>query len=243
MTSNSVKYYSKFLDREVEINYYGYYGPILLMFPAMSDDAGIYEEQGTIDAIADLIKHGKFRVITVSSINNEIIFEHKLTKKEKSERISAYSHFITEEVFEEVNRITGGSSAIIACGASVGAFIASNVYFKRPDCFIGLISMSGFFNIEYMIPNYFDDECYFNSPKHFLPNLKDDYWLSYIRNCRHIYLFSGKGENERPQYTEWLSLILNGKKINHVCEIWDENFGHNFKTWNAMLRNILKEKF
>ena len=45
MTSNSVKYYSKFLDREVEINYYGYYGPILLMFPAMSDDAGIYEEQ------------------------------------------------------------------------------------------------------------------------------------------------------------------------------------------------------
>ena len=45
--------------------------------------------------------------------------------------------------------------------------------------------------------DFFDDNCYFNSPVHYLPNLSDEYWLSFLRSKHHVYLMTGTGENEK----------------------------------------------
>lgn len=244
MKSKDIRVFSEIFGQEIEITSYGYYGTALLMFPAMTDDPLIYEKNGTIDAISDYLENGQGRVFVVRSFNEEIWFSNKYSDpKEKCQKFQDYFTFITEELIPFLNNITGGAMPLIACGASIGGFLAANAYFKRPDCFMGLISLSGFFNIGYLISNYFDDNCYFNSPEHFLPNLAEgNFWLSALREKERVFLFSGSGKNEFPQNTIRLSDILKNKNIRHTCEIRGREYGHNFAAWNEMLKDILQKK-
>jgi len=242
MQQNTLLFYSQNLQRTVEIPVYGHYGFALVMFPALSDSALIYEENGTIDKIKPFLNKGKCRVFAVPSINEETWFTEKLSNEEKSKQFLAYNNFISDELVPMIYAKCNGPVPIITCGASIGGFLAANSYFRRPDCFYGAISMSGFFNIEYITNYYFDDNCYYNSPVHYLPNLNDSYWLSFLKSKHHVYLYSGSGENEFPHNTENLAKLLKEKEIKHSCEIWGSEYGHNFDTWNEMLFNILNTK-
>lgn len=242
MQRNTLLFYSTNLQRKVEIPIYGHYGFALVLFPALSDSPLVYEENGTIDTIEPFINKGKCRVFSVPTINEETWFTEKLTNDEKSQLFLAYNNFISDELVPQIYSHCNGPVPIITCGASIGGFLAANAYFRRPDCFYGMISMSGFFNIEYITNYYFDDNCYYNSPIHYLPNLNDSYWLSFLKSKHHIYLYTGSGENEFKHNTENLCRILTEKEIKHNTEIWGEEYGHNFDTWNQMLYNILNTK-
>ena len=44
--------------------------------------------------------------------------------------------------------------------------------------------MSGAFDIHQFLDGYYDDDCYFNNPPDFIPNLTDDWFLSRYRHKR-----------------------------------------------------------
>lgn len=244
MQSKSIKAYSEIFGDDIEVVSYGHYGTALLMFPAFTDDPLVYEKHGTIDAVSDYLESGRGRIFVVRSFNTQIWSSDKYkTPQEKCQKFQDYFSAITEEVIPFLNQSSAGGIPFIACGASIGGFLAANSFFKRPDCFIGLISLSGFFNIGYLTHDYFDDNCYFNSPEHFIPNLPEgNFWLNALREKDRIFLLSGSGENEFPHNTESLSKELTEKNINHTCDIWGNEYGHNFATWNAMLKTILQTK-
>ena len=149
---------------------------------------------------------------------------------------------IIQEVLPAIFGICGGPVPIIACGAALGAYHAANHYFRRPDIFHGLIAMSGTYNIEHFSKEYFDENCYFNSPIHYLPNLNDEYWLSFLKNKHHVYLLSGKGEKEHPENLTHISEILTAKNIPFNSDFWGEEWGHNPNTWAAMMLSLLETK-
>ena len=234
---------STHLSKNVDIAVYGRYGFAILLFPTFSDDPLENEKFGLIESISPGIKKGKFKVFSVSSVNFESWLNDDLSPAEKSERHYKFNNFIIEEVVPFIFGECGGPVPIIACGASIGAYHAANTYFRRPDILYGVIAMSGTYNIEHLTKGYFDDNCYFNSPIHYLPNLTDSYWLSFLVNKKHCYILSGSGKNEFPDNANHLSGILNSKGIPHELCLWGPEWEHDWKTWKAMLPEVLDNKF
>lgn len=242
MQSKILRINSEILETNLEVLSYGHYGTAILMFPGLSDSPYIYEENNTLHEVNEYIKRGRCRIFVAQTLNNDIWFSDKYSNREKAQKFSDYFSFVSEELVQLIYSQCNGPVPIITLGASIGGFIAANAYFKRPDNFLGTISLSGFFNIHHLCKDYYDDNCYFNSPEHYVPNLNDSFWLSYLISRHHVYLYGGSGENEHPDNSRVMSDILNAKGIKNNLEIWGDEYGHNYESWNKMIVSILNSK-
>lgn len=242
MDKNEKSIKSEILNKEIKFAVYGHYGFAMLMFPATTDDYLENETIGFIDTLKPYIEKGKCTVFSVETVNLESWLSTDKNPVEKSKRHYEYNQFVINELLPQIFGICGGPVPVITCGAAMGAYHAANNYFRRPDILYGVIAMSGIYNIQLFSKDFFDDNCYFNSPIHYLPNLADEYWLSFLRNKHHVHLLSGTGENEHPEYLSHISEILNFKAIPHNADFWGKEWGHNPETWNAMLQKIIETK-
>ena len=195
----------------------------------------------TWSAIQQLIEGGRYKVFSIGSLNFESWLAKDKTNEEKSKTHNKYNQYVVEEVLPFIFGECGCEVPIITAGAAIGAYHAANTFFRRPDIFLGTVAMSGTFDIRHFSKDYFENDvnCYYNSPIHFLPELKDNYWLSFLKSKKHIYLLSGSSENEHPENSEHLSQILNEKQIQNKLEIWGPEWEHNYNTWKRMLSNVL----
>jgi esterase/lipase superfamily enzyme len=242
MKKEILSFESKHLSKKMDIAVYGHFGFSLLLFPSLTDDYLEHENEGLIEAIKPLIKKGKCKVFSIGSVNSESWLSPDLPPSEKSKRHFEYNNYIVEEVVPFIYTTCGAPVPIITFGASHGAFHAANTYFRRPDIFFGVIAMSGNYNIQYLCKDYYDDNCYFNSPIHYLPNLNDEYWLSMLRSRHHVYLISGEGENENPDSTWHLKYILDLKGIPANADNWGPDFAHNYESWKQILSHYIGKK-
>ena len=235
-------HWSKNLNKIMDIAVYGHYGFALLLFPAQSDDFLENENHGLIDTLAPYIDKGKCTVFSVGAVNFESWLSSDKAGEDKSKRHYEYNHYIVEELLPFIFGHCGGPVPIITCGAAIGAFHAVNNYFRRPDIFYGTIGLSGTYNIEHYAKGFFDDNCYYNSPIHYLPNLNDSYWLTFLKSKHHVYLMTGQGKEEHPENSGILGDILRNKGIPHLVDCWGSEWSHNWTSWNAMLYHIFKTK-
>jgi esterase/lipase superfamily enzyme len=83
-------------------------------------------------------------------------------------------------------------------GASLGAYLAANEYFKHPDLFRGTIPMSGSYDIRSFLDGYYDDNVYFNNPVDYLSNLNDDHYLPMSAEAIAIYIMTGRAITKIP---------------------------------------------
>ena len=64
-----------------------------------------------------------------------------------------------------------------------------NLFLKRPDIINGVIAMSGVYDLTEYTKGYYDEDVYFNSPQHYIPNLEDHKILEEIRRSGHTYTY------------------------------------------------------
>jgi esterase/lipase superfamily enzyme len=102
----------------------------------------------------------------------------------------------------------------------------------------GVIAMSGVYDLMEYTDGFYDDQVYFNSPIHYIPNLTDHETLEKIRRGK-IIIASGSGSFEDPQANRRFSDVLNSKSIPHQLEIWGQDVHHDWTTWRRMLPEIL----
>lgn len=243
MKHERIQWKSTNLGQDMEILTYGIYGLAILLFPSTTDDPEENEKNGLIDALAPMIDRGKCKVFCVPSVNFQSWLSDDISPEEKSLRHLQYNNYLVEEVVPFIFGDCGCPVPIITCGAALGAFHAANSFFRRPDVFYGMVATSGTYNIEHFTKGYFDNNCYFNSPIHYLPNLNDNYWLSFLLSKHHIYIVSGTGEGEHPHNALHLGGILSSKGIPHQVDIWGPEWGHNFNTWNSVIPQFIERKF
>jgi esterase/lipase superfamily enzyme len=127
-------------------------------------------------------------------------------------------------------------------GVSLGAFHGANVFFRRPDLFAGTIAMSGVYDLTQYSDGFFNEDCYFNSPMHYLPNLTDHHTLEQLRRSR-IHILSGQGAYEAPDASRALSNVLHAKSVPHELDIWGYDMRHDWPTWRAMLPYYMETRF
>ncbi len=227
----------------MEIVVYGHYGFALLMFPTAAADYLEYERFQLIDSIKPMIEQGKVKAFSINSINSESWLNSSMNPRDKAIRHQQYNRYIAEEVIPFIYTHSGGKLPVITTGASLGALHAANTLFRRPDLVDGTIAMSGVYDLKSYSKGYYDEDCYFNSPMDYLPNLDDGQTLEHLRSKQHIHFLSGQGSYESPAASLRISSVLQDKGIPHTVDLWGYDMSHDWPTWRAMLPYYLAEKF
>ncbi len=132
---------------------------------------------------------------------------------------------------------------VITTGASLGALHAANMFFRRPDLFAGTIAMSGVYDLTTYTKGYYDEDVYFNSPCHYLPNLSDEDTLNRLKGSGHLHILAGSGDYEDPDASRRLAGILASKGIGFDLDIWGHDIRHDWPTWRMMLPYVIDKKF
>lgn len=236
-------WWSPRLNKNMEIVAYGSYGFALLMFPSAAADYLEYERFHLIDSLRPFIDEGIIKVYSINSINSESWLNSSMKPADKAIRHQQYNGYITEEVVPFIFNDCNGPVPIITCGVSLGAYHAANTLFRRPDLFEGTIAMSGTYNLKTYTGSYWDDNCFFNSPVHYLPGLNDATFLPMLQAKRHVYFMTGQGPYEDPQSSVEIGRILGQKGIPNYVDIWGKEYRHDWPTWREMLPHALRTWF
>jgi esterase/lipase superfamily enzyme len=229
-------WHSPALGMDMPIVSYGYGGHPLLLFPTAAADFLENERFFLIKAIEPAIMQGRVRVFSIESINRYAWMDRQLPVPEKARRQSLYMRYIEDEVVPYIRNAVGDHGArIFTSGASFGAFHAANTLFRRPDLFDGMIAMSGFYDLA---PDYFDgysdDNCYFNNPTWYVPQMSGAP-LDIVRNHCKIILSTGQGAYEAPDASRRFAAILGAKDIPHWLDVWGYDVDHDWPWWRRML--------
>jgi len=236
------QWFSPALQKEMPIAVYGHYGFALLMIPTAAADYLEYERFELIQQLAPMMDAGKIKVFSINSINTESWMNKEMEGAHKAIRQNQFNDYIFNDVVPFIRNCTSNETPIITAGASFGALHAMNVFLKRPDLFNGVIAMSGVYDLMEYTDGYYDDQVYFNSPIHYIPNLTDHETLEKIRTGKMI-IASGSGSHEDPEANRRFSGVLHSKSIPHDLEIWADDIHHDWPTWRKMLPYFIDAKF
>jgi esterase/lipase superfamily enzyme len=232
-------WYSSRLQKEMPMAVYGHFGFSLLLIPTAAADYLEYERFELIDALAPFINEGKIKVFSINSANNESWMNDYIEPRQKILRHRQFNNYVFEEVLPFIHNASGTSTPLITCGASFGALHSMNLFLQRPDLINGVIALSGVYDLTEYTKGYFDDDVYFNSPQHYIPNLTDHNLLEEIRRAYPIYIFSGSGPHEAPHAAKDFAALLYQKGVNYELDIWGAEWPHDWHTWRTTLPNFI----
>ena len=236
MERRTTSWYSHNLNTEMPLVAYGHAGPPLLMFPTAAADYLEYERFYLVDAIKSLIEAGKLRAYSINSVNRYSLLNEQMPPNLKAELLTRYDRYITDEVLPLIRNDCGdGENRPITTGASLGAFLSANAYFKHPDLFRGVIAMSGSYDVRSYLKDYYDDNVYFNNPVDYLAQPERRSLSADAQKSRRDHIMSGQGNYEAPERSRTLSDILQSKGIPHTLDLWGPDVDHDWPWWRKML--------
>ena len=242
MERQITSWYSPALGKDMPIVTYGNYGFALLMVPTAAADYLEYERFKLIDELAPFIDSGKCKVFSVNSINTESWLNKQMEGSHKAIRQNQFNEYIYNEVVPFIKNATSWDTPIFITGASFGALHSMNLFLKRPDLINGAIAMSGVYDLTEYTDGYYDEQVYYNSPIHYIPNLTDHYVLEQIRRGKLI-IATGQGSYEEPEANRRFSGVLHGKALPHELDLWGHDVNHDWPTWRKMLPHFLGTRF
>ena len=225
------KAYSQELHREMETLVFGHGGAAVLVFPTSQGRFFEYEDRGMIGALAPKIERGELQVFCPDSVDGESWYNKGVHPRVRVLRHSQYERYVLHELLPFV-RWKNQSGQLAVTGCSFGGYHAVNFSFKHPDAVTACVSMSGAFDIHQFLDGYYDDDCYFNCPPDYLPNMNDEWFLSRYRKMK-IVLATGEWDICLDHNVK-LGHILDGKGIGHWLDIWGDHMQHDWPWWQRM---------
>lgn len=226
------KWYSPSLGRDMELLIHGHAGTPMIVFPSSMGRFFEYEDRGMIGAVQDRYEQGGVQAFCVDSVDSESWYNKSAHPADRARRQAQYNCYIVNEVAPLI-RQRNSSPGIATTGCSFGGYHAMNIALHRPDIFTICVSMSGAFDVKQFLHGYYDENCYFNNPVDFLPNMSDGWYMSRYQNGSRYVLAVGDwdiclGENRR------MDGIMHAKSIPHRLDIWGEHREHDWPLWHSM---------
>ena len=230
------KFYSRHLGREMEYKIYGTRCKPVVAIPCQGGRFYEFEDMRMLDVYAPYIEDGRIQVYTIDSIDYETLFGQG-DPRARICRHEAWINYIMEEAvphFSYINtQANGWEVRFLVAGLSLGALHAATLFFRYPDVFDALMSLSGIYTNEYCFGGYHDDLTYMNSPQQFVAGMPKDH--PYIRkyNSGRIVLCVGRGawENETLESTSAFAQVLKDKGIGAWVDYWGDDSRHDWDWW------------
>jgi esterase/lipase superfamily enzyme len=234
------EWFSPYLGRKMELLVFGYGGARMLVFPTLRGHFYQYENHGMVQVLRNRIQGGLLQLFCVDSMDLEILYNRSLSPRDRILLYMEFEKYILHEVLPFSEGMNPNPS-LTAHGCSLGASHALNIAFRHPHLFTRLLALSGRYDLTQdfgggfrdLFDHYYDDDVYFNTPSHFVPNLTDPVLLQQLRNLD-ITLAIG----ERDPFIEnnrTLSQTLWDKGVWHAFHVW-WGIAHGFEHWREMVR-------
>jgi esterase/lipase superfamily enzyme len=189
-----------------------------------------------IAALEGKIESGGLQIFCVDSVDMESWYNRKAAPRRRIARHLQYEDYVLNEVIPLV-RGKNGDTHLAALGCSFGGYHAANIALRHPDIFTSMLSISGAFDISSFLGGYYDLDCYFNLPTHYLPNLNDPWFLDRFR--RNSYVLATGWDDQCLGQNQNLDRVLSEKGIPHQLHVWDSPNSHDWPTWQRMVREYL----
>lgn len=230
------KWNSSRLGREMELLIFGHGGMPVLAFPTSGGRFFDMEDRGMIGALGGRIESGDLQIFCVDSLDGESWYNRQAPPRGRVERHLQYEAYLLNEVLPLI-RQRNGDPLLTAAGCSLGGYHAVNMALKHPGLFTGALSMSGAFDLSGFLDGYYDQDCYYNLPAHYLPSLIDPLVLERLRGNRFV-LATGWDDRCLGQ-NQQLDRILGEKAIPHELHVWATPNSHDWATWARMAQEYL----
>jgi esterase/lipase superfamily enzyme len=221
----------------MELLVFGHAGVPVLVFPTSLGRFYQYEDFGMVSSVRDVIEGGKVQLYCVDSVDAESWYNHGAHPRWRVARHLQYEDYVLNEVLPLV-RDKNWTPKLVVTGCSFGGYHAVNFALRHPDCVDACISLGGAFDIKQFIRGYYDNDCYFNSPMDFLPNLSDEWYLNLYRNRVRFILGTGEWDICLDQNIK-LADLLNRKGIRPWLDVWGDHTKHDWPWWRMMIRKYL----
>jgi esterase/lipase superfamily enzyme len=236
MNREYLKHHSRVLGRDMETLVFGDSGVPIIVFPTSMGRFYDYEDRGMIDAVRSDYQSGHIQAFCIDSVDSESWYNKAAHPADRSRRHDDYDRHIVEEFIPYI-RSRNSCPMLVTTGCSFGGYHTINFALRHPGLVTHAISMGGAFDIHQFLGGYYDDNCYFNCPPDFLPNLNDAWQLDNIRSVKWV-LATGEHdicleENRR------LSRIMDEKAVPHYLDVWQSGTGHDWPWWQQMAVKFL----
>jgi esterase/lipase superfamily enzyme len=225
------KGYSRELGREMELLVFGHGGMPLLVFPTSMGRFFEYEDRGMIGVLAAKLEHGELQVFCPDAVDTESWYNKSVPPRQRVERHLQYERYVLHELLPFIcSRNPADQLSVTGC--SFGGYHAVNFALRHPEVVTHCVAMSGAYDIHQFLDGYYDNDCYFNCPVDFLPNLTDDWYLGRYRRMK-IVLGSADWDMCLDQNVK-LSAMLTSKAVPHWLDVWNDNLRHDWPLWLQM---------
>ncbi len=231
------RWFSHHLHRDMELLVFGHAGAKVLVFPTRDGSFYEYENLRIVNSLAEKINAGQLQLWCLDNIASETFYCFWRHPADRIRRHVQYEEYILNEVMPLMNQ-KNPHPCTIAHGCSLGAFLAGNMAFRYPHLFQKLAAFSGRYdltmNVEYfgnLFDGYYDENVYFHTPSHFMPNLNCDWRLDQLRRMDIVMVVGD--DDPFLHNNRQLSDILHAKGISHQLHIW-EGRAHRGQYWRRM---------
>ena len=232
------KWFSPALGREMEMLVFGHDGLPLVVFPTSQARFYEFEERGMVGAIADKIESGQVQLFCVDSVDAESWYNRGVGPDWRIARQVQYENYVLGEVVP-LMRQKNQRPHLGTMGCSFGGYHAVNMALRHPSVFTGCLAMSGAYDMRALgfLNGYYDDDCYFNLPMDYLPNLADGWVLDRMR--RNTYVLATGVHDQCWNDNERLAAVMRAKGIPVRLDVWGDNARHDWPWWQRMVQAYL----
>jgi len=230
------KWFSPSLGREMELLTFGHAGFPAVVFPTSCGRFFEFEDRGMVNAIYNKLEHGNLQLVCVDSVDSESWYNRNVGPRWRIARHVQYEQYIMQEVLPFLRKDNKVPN-LAAIGCSFGGYHAANIAFRHPDIFHSVLSLGGAFDPSSFLNSYYDDDCYYNIPTHYLPNLTDPWFLDHYRH--NTYVLAAGDEDMCRGDNEHFAQILRSKNIPCRLDVWGDHTGHDWPWWQRMLQTYL----
>ena len=225
-------WYSPRLQRDMELLIHGHAGARVLVFPTSQGRFYEYEDRGMVANLGDQLEQGSLQLFCVDSVDAESFYCRWAQPAGRITRHMQYESYILNEVLPLTERVNP-NPFLIAHGCSFGAYHAMNIALRHPHRFGRVLALSGKYDMTGFFDGYYDQNIYYHTPRHFVPNLSDPEVLAALRRMD-IIMAIGK-EDPNIEDNRALSGDLWAKGIWHALREWD-GWSHDWPYWAQMAR-------
>jgi esterase/lipase superfamily enzyme len=224
------------LGKEMELLVFGHAGLPVVVFPTSGGRFFEFEDHGMVAALAPRIEAGQLQLYCLDSVDKESWYNRSVSPRRRIVRHMQYEEYVLNEVAPLI-REKNPDPRLTALGCSFGGYHAVNIALRHPEVFSGLLSMSGAFDLSSFLHGYYDQDCYYNLPTHYLPSLTDPWFLDRYR--RRSYVLATGWDDHCLGQNQNLDRIMTEAGIPHKLFIWDEANAHDWPTWQRMVQQYL----
>lgn len=223
------------------VKVYGETGLPVIIFPtqdAMSDN---FANFGMIDTLEKFLDGGQIQLFCVDTVDIETWSNVYGDKVWRAERQENYYNYIIEEVLPII-RVKNGNLPV-AAGCSLGGLHAAICFFRRPELFKGILSLSGVYDAKFFFDGWSNPTLYENSPADFLKNISPTHPYIQAYNAKKIILCVGQGrwEEEGRRTTAIMQRIFAEKNISAWTDFWGFDVDHDWYWWKKQILYFLPE--